>query len=340
MNLNNIGSARASWLPRLPRQAMAALLATLAALAVLAAAPARADTFPDKPIRIIFPFAPGGGGDFVARFIAQRLTEALGQTVYVENRPGAGGMTGTDSGVRMAGDGYNLILISNSYTVNPSVYNVKFDPVNDVTPIVQISQGPLLIVTNPKFPAKTTQELIALAKAKPGFINFASGGVGSIVHFASELFASMAKVKMTHVPYKSTGLAVTDVIGGQVDLSFSSTATALQSVKTGMLHAVAVTGKQRLAALPDVPTVAESGLPGYEVTLWHGLIGPKDMPRPVVERINREVNKILQMPETAKRLESEGVVPAGGSPEDFKRLIAKEVTTWKKVAVDAGVKAD
>jgi tripartite-type tricarboxylate transporter receptor subunit TctC len=322
------------------RFARAALALAGAAAAGLPAMAQAADTFPDKPIRIIFPFAPGGGGDFVARFIAQRLTEALGQSVYVENRPGAGGMTGTDAGVRMAPDGYNLILISNSYTVNPSVYKVKFDPVGDITPIVQISQGPLLIVTNPKFPAKTTQDLIALAKAKPGSINFGSGGVGSVVHFAAERFASMAGVKMTHVPYKSTGLAVTDVIGGQVDLSFSSTASSLQSVKSGMLHAVAVTGKERLPALPDVPTVAESGLPGYEVTLWHGLIGPKDMPPAVVQRINIEVNKILKMPETAKRLESEGVVPAGGSPADFKRLISQEVTVWKQVAQDAGVKAN
>jgi tripartite-type tricarboxylate transporter receptor subunit TctC len=311
-----------------------------AALALLALcmAPASAETFPTKPIRIIFPFAPGGGGDFIARFIAQHLSESLGQAVYVDNRPGAGGMTGTDLGVRSDPDGYTLVLISNSYTVNPSVYNIKFDPIADVTPIALIDESPLLIVANPKFPAKTTRALIDQAKAAPDSITFSSGGVGSVVHFAAELFSNMAGIKMLHIPYKSTGLAVNDVIGGEVNLSFSSTASSLQSVKNGMLNAIAVTGNTRLAALPDVPTVQKSGLPAYNTILWHGLIGPKDMPKPIVDRLNKEINKILQMPETAKHLESQGVEPSWGSPDDFRDLIKKEVTTWKKVAHDANVK--
>jgi tripartite-type tricarboxylate transporter receptor subunit TctC len=315
-----------------------ALRAALAA-ACLAAAPAwSADTYPSRPIRIVFPFATGGGGDFVARFIAQKLTVALGQTVFVENRPGAGGMIGTEYTLREPGDGYTLLLISNSYTVNPSVYKIKFDPINDITPVVQISQGPLIIASHPSFAPKTTRELIALGKAKPGSIDYATGGVGSLIHLATELFAEKAGIKMTHVPYKSTGQAVTDVIGGQVNLSFSSTAAALAQIKAGQLRAIATTGAERLPALPDVPTVAESGLPGYEVILWHGLIGPKNMPREAVERINREVNKILQDPETAARLASEGVSPAGGSPEKFHTQIENEVSTWKKVAEAAGIR--
>jgi tripartite-type tricarboxylate transporter receptor subunit TctC len=322
-------------------QGYAAFAALLAALILAGPQPAHAeDKFPQKPIRIVFPFAPGGGGDFIAHFIAQKLTEQLHSSVYVENRPGAGGMTGTDAALRMPGDGYTLILISNSYTVNPSVYKIKFDPVKDITPIAQLSQGPLIIAANPKFKPNTVQELIAAARAKPGSINFGTSGVGSLVQFATVLFDTMAGIEMTHVPYKSTGLAITDLIGGQVDLSFASTAAALQPVKNGMLKAIATTGPTRLAALPDVPTVEEAGVPGYQVILWHGLIGPKDMPKAVVERLNSEINKILKDPETAKRLESEGVVPAGGPPEAFGRLIEKEVVTWKKVAVDAGVKPE
>lgn len=310
----------------------------LIAATVMTVAPVHAQPYPDKPIRIVFPFAPGGGGDFVARFIAQQLTNELGQTVFVENRPGAGGMMGTQYAMQEPADGYTLLLISNSYTVNPSVYDIKFDALKDVTPIVQISQGPLLIVSNPAFPAKTTRELIDLAKAKPGTINFSSGGVGSVVHLATELFDTMAGIKMTHVPYKSTGLGVNDVIGGQVDLSFSSTAAALQQVKAGRLHPIAVTGDTRLPALPNVPTVAESGLPGYEVILWHGLIGPKNMPRKVVDRLNHAVNKILKMKDTATKLASEGVSPAGGTPEKFQAQIGKEIGIWMKVVQTAGVK--
>ncbi len=298
-----------------------------------------AQSYPSKPIRIVFPFATGGGGDFVARFIAQRLSETLRQSVYVENRPGAGGLTGSDMAIREPADGYTLLLISNSYTVNPSVYNVKFDPIKGITPIARISEGPLMIVANPAFKPSTTKELISAAKAEPGKFNFASGGTGSVVHLAAERFGSMADIKMTHVPYKSTGQAITDVIGGQVDLVFASTASALAYVNAGKLKPIAVTGMKRLASLPHVPTVNESGLPGYEVILWHGLIGPKNMPPEIVARLNDAIQKILKMPETAQRLESEGVVPAvDGTPAKFEALIKEEVGIWAKVAAGAGIK--
>lgn len=313
----------------------------LAAVAILGASPAAlAQQYPTKPVRIIVPFAPGGGSDFIARFIAQRLGAGLGQQAIVENKPGAGGMLGIEAGVKSPPDGYTLTLIASSYTVNPSIYKFSFDPVSDITPIIQLSQGPLLVVVRPSLPVKSTQELIALAKTKPGQINFASSGQGSVIHMATELFQSMAGIKMNHIPYKGTGPALTDTIGGQTDVFFSSTATAMPHVQSGKLRAIAVTSAKRIAALPNVPTVAESGLPGYEVTLWHGLIGPKGLPRPIVERLNGEATKALKLKETAAQLQNDGVAPAGGTPEQFLARIKKEIGVWRKVAAAAGVKAE
>jgi tripartite-type tricarboxylate transporter receptor subunit TctC len=316
---------------------MKAFVALLLSITLL---PAYAQTYPTKPVRIIVPFAPGGGSDFIARFMAQKLSATLGAQVIVENKPGAGGVIGIEQGIKAPADGYTLVLIASSYTVNPSVYKLNFDPVTDITPIVQLSQGPLLVVVNPSVPVKTAKDLIALAKAKPGNINFASPGQGSVIHMATEYFDSMAKVKMNHIPYKGTGPALTDTIAGQTQVLFSSTATALPHVKSGKLRAIGVTTAKRIPALPDVPTVAESGLPGYEVVLWHGLIGPKGLPKAVVDRIGGEVNKTLKQPETASQLENDGVAPAGGTPEQFAAQIRKEIGVWKKVAADAGVKAE
>ena len=300
----------------------------------------QAQQYPAKPVRIVVPFAPGGGSDFIARFMAQRLTAALGQQVIVENKPGAGGMLGITQGVQSPADGYTLTLIASSYTVNPSIYKFSFDPVADITPIVQLSQGPLLVVVRPSLAVKSTQDLVAMAKAKPGQINFASSGQGSVIHMATELFQTMAGIKMNHIPYKGTGPALTDTIGGQTDVFFSSTATAVPQVQAGKLRAIAVTSSKRIAALPDVPTVNESGVKGYDVILWHGLIGPKGLPKAVVERINGEANKALKVKETAEQLQSDGVAPAGGTPAQFLAQIKKEIGVWKKVAADAGVKAE
>src|SRR6267378_734223 len=319
------------------------VLGSLAAIAaaMLGVSPAAiAQQYPTKPVRIIVPFAPGGGSDFIARFTAHRLTAALGWQVIVENRPGAGGLLGIESGVKADPDGYTLTLINSSYTVNPALYPIKFDPLNDITPVIQVAQGPLLVVANPKLPVKTTKELIALAKSKPGQISFASAGQGSTSHMAAELFMSTAGIKMNHIPYKGTGPALTDTIGGQTEIFFSSTATALPHVQSGKLRPIAVTTAKRIAALPEVPTVAESGVSGYEVVIWYGLIGPKGLPRPIVERINGEVTKVLQIKQTAEQLQSDGVVPAGGTPEQFHAQIRKEIDIWRKVAAAAGVKAE
>src|SRR5262245_35219798 len=313
-------------------------------LALLAAALlpllAAAQSYPSKPVRIIVPFAPGGGSDFIARFTAQRLSGPFGQQVIVENRPGAGGLLGIEAGVKADPDGYTFTLIASSYTVNPALYALKYDPVADITPVVQISQGPMLVVVNPKVPAKTAVDLIKLAKAKPGTLNFASAGQGSITHMACELFAHMAGIKMNHIPYKGTGPALTDTISGQTDLFCTSTATALPHVKAGRLRALAVTTANRLPTEPEVPTLAESGVKGYDVPIWHGLIAPKGMPKAAVDKMNAEVNKLLKVKETGEQLATDGVAPKGGTPEAFRDQIRREVDLWKKTVAATGVKAE
>ena len=307
---------------------------------IIASAPVSAQPYPSRPIKIVVPFAPGGGSDFIARFIAQRLSTAVGQPVIVDNRPGAGGTVGIDAGLAAPADGYTVVLIASSYTTNTVIYKIKYDPVSDVTPIIQLSQGPMVIVTNTNFAPKSTKEIIALAKAKPGEVTFASAGTGSITHMAGELFASMAGVKMNHIPYKGTGPAMTDTIGGQTNLFFATTAGALPQIAGGKLKAIAVTTSTRLPALPDVPTVAESGLPGYDVAIWHGLIGPKGMPKEAVTRLNAEINKILTLKDTAEQLLKDGVFPAGGTQEQFSAQIKKELTVWKKLMAEGNIKPE
>ncbi len=315
-------------------------LARLGAAIILASVPALAQQYPAKPVKIVVAFPPGGGNDFVARFIAARLSASLGQQFVVENRPGAGGTIGVEIGLKAPPDGYTLTLISNSYTVNPSLYKLRFDPVADMTPVIQISQGPYVIVVHPSLPVRSLSELIRLAKEKPESINFASSGQGSVAHLATELFASMAGFKLNHVPYKGTGPALTDTIGGQTNALFGSVTTTLPHVRAGRLRALAVTTGRRLAAEPEIPTVAEAGVPGYEIVLWHGLIGPKGLPAPIVERLNAEVTKVLNLKDTADQLKNDGVSPAGGQPEQFREAIRREIETWRKVVSDAGVKAE
>jgi len=310
-----------------------------AALATLAA-PAAAQTYPAKPIRIIAPFAPGGGTDFIARVAATKLTEALGQQVIVDNRPGAGGTLGAELGAKAPPDGYTLTLIAGSYAVNPSLYKIPYDPAADITPVIQLSQGPLLIVVHPSLPVKTAKDLIALAKSKPGGLTYASSGQGSIVHLATELFSDMAGIKMVHIPYKGTGPAITDTISGQTQVLFGSMAVTLPQTKNGRLKPVAVTTAKRSDVLPNVLTVSESGIKGYEVILWHGLIGPKNLPKPVLDRLNGELNKILSNKDMQDKLAGDGVAAAGGTPEQFGALIKKDIEQWRKVVQKAGVKAE
>jgi tripartite-type tricarboxylate transporter receptor subunit TctC len=315
---------------------VAALIGLLAAVVCSLARP---QAYPAKPVRIIVPFAPGGGTDLMARFIAQRLAAASAGSFFVDNKPGAGGLIGIESGVKAAPDGYTLLVVSSSYSVNPALYKLGFDPVADITPIIQISRGPQLLVVHPALPVNSLQELIALAKQRPGAISFASAGQGSITHVATELLCSLTGMKMTHVPYKGTGPALTDTVAGHTDVFLSAPSALLPYVKSGRLRALAVTTRTRAAALPDVPTIEESGFPGFETILWHGLIGPKGIPQNIVEQLRAEVNAILGTKEAAEHLRDDAAVPAGGSAEQFRDQIRNEILLWHKVAEDAGIHA-
>jgi len=317
---------------------------TIAALATLAAVSSGTawaqQPWPAKPIRFVAPFAPGGGTDFIGRVAAQKLTEAIKQQVIVENRPGAGGSLGAEIGAKAPPDGYTFTIIAGSYSVNPSIYKLAFDPVNDITPVIQFSQGPLVIVSHPSLPAKNAKELIAIAKTKPGQLNYATSGQGSIVHLATELFCMMAGVKMTHIPYKGTGPALTDTMAGHTQLLWGSAAAAVPQVKNGKLKAIGVSTMKRISALPDVPTVNEAGLKGYDVILWHGLVAPKGLSQSIVERVNGELNKSLKAKDMEEKLAADGVSPAGGTPQQFGALIKRDIDTWAKVVKQAGVKAE
>jgi len=310
------------------------------ALFVAASGAAVAQQYPTKPIRFVAPFAPGGGTDFIARVAAQKLNEALKTPVIVENRPGAGGTLGAELGARAAPDGYTFTVIAGSYAVNPSLYKLAFDPVNDVTPVIQFSQGPFLIVVHPSLPIKTMKDLIALGKSKPDGLSYATSGQGSIVHLSTELFLFMAGIKAVHIPYKGTGPALTDTMAGNTQFLFGSIAATLPIVKQGRLRAVAVTTAKRSPALPDIPTVAESGVKGYDVILWHGLIGPKNLPRPIVDRVNGALNKALTAKDMAEKLATDGVAAAGGTPEQFAAIIKRDIEVWRGVVKRAGVKAE
>jgi tripartite-type tricarboxylate transporter receptor subunit TctC len=309
-----------------------------AALALAVSTAAIAQQYPAKPVRIVVPFAPGGGSDFTGRLIAAKLTERVGSSFIVENRAGAGGNLGASEVVRAAPDGYTLLLISASYTVNPSVYKLAFDPVNDITPIIQISGGPYVVAVHPSVKANTLAEFVELAKKEPEKLAYGTSGSGSIMHVASEYFLDSAKIKVLHVPYKGTGPALQDTIGGQVQLIFGAIPATLPHVKAGRLRALAVTTAKRVAAAPDLPTVAESGYPGYEVTNWHGLVAPKGVPKDVVDRLNREINALIQAEDMKKHMETEGLEPAGGTPARFGEILKSEAARWAKVVQQAGIK--
>ena len=296
--------------------------------------------YPTKPIRVVAPFAPGGGTDLIARVAAQKMTESLGQQAIVDNRPGAGGVLGAELGAKAPPDGYTFTLIAGSYAVNTSLFKLNFDPINDITPVIQLSQGPFLVVVHPSLPAKNIKELIAIAKAKPGQLTFASSGAGSITQLATELFADMAGIKMIHIPYKGTGPALTDTMAGQVQILFGSVGATLPQMSSGRLRAIAVTTAKRIPAAPNVPTIDESGVKGYNVILWHGLIAPKGLPRPILDRVNGDLNKALQSKEMQDRLAGDGVSAAGGTPEQFATLIKKDIEVWRAVVKKAGVKAE
>ena len=310
------------------------------AFGIFAAGLAPAQQYPTKPVRIVVPFAPGGGSDFIGRFIAQKLSERLGQQFIVDNRPGAGGNLGAELALKSPPDGYTLLLIAGSYTVNPSLYKLAFDSGNDISPIIQLSQGPFVVAVHPTVQAKTLKEFMELAKKQPDKFSYASAGQGSITHLASELFLDMGGLKVVHVPYKGTGPALNDSIAGNVQLIFGSVSTTLQHIKSGRLRGLAVTTSKRISAMPELPTVAESGVPGYDVILWHGLVGPKGMPKAVVDRLNSEAAQILKSKAMEDLLAADGVTPAGGTPEQFQTLIKSDIERWRKVVERAHIKLE
>lgn len=310
------------------------------ALALAAAASAPAQQYPVRPVRIIVPFAAGGGSDFVARLTGQKLAEALGQQVIVDNRPGGGASIGIELGIRAAPDGYTLVQITPSYTINPTVRPVRFDALTDYTPIVLEGKGPLVVLAHPSLPARDARQLIALAKGKPGEIIYGTAGQGTIIHLATELFLHMGGVKMNHVPYKGGAPALVDLMAGQIQLVWSPPQTGLPHARAGRLRAIGMTSAARSKAEPDIPTIAESGLPGYEATNWHGLIGPKGLPRPIVDRLNAELRKIVAHTDMEKILQANGIDPAGGTPEQLHDYLRREVEQWRKVIKAANIKVE
>jgi tripartite-type tricarboxylate transporter receptor subunit TctC len=312
-----------------------------AVLAGLSAA-ALAQAYPTHPVRLVVPFPAGGTTDILARAVAQQLTESLGQSFVVDNRPGAGGNIGADIVAKSPPDGYTLVMGTvGTHAINPSLYSkMPYDHVKDFVPIVLVAGVPNVLEVNTSVPVHTVNDLIKLAKEKPGQINFASSGAGTSIHLSGELFKTMAGVDMTHVPYKGSAPAITDLIGGQVQVMFDNLPSSLAQIKAGKLRAVAVTSLKRAPALPDVPTLNESGLPGFEASSWFGILGPAGTPPAVVTRINAEVNKWLQSPDAREKLLAQGAEAAGGTPESFVAHIKSETEKWAKVVKASGAKVD
>lgn len=316
------------------RRTVTALAAASVALALFAPFGASAqDAWPNRPVRIVVPFAPGGTTDVVARAIARDLTELWGQSVIVENRGGAGGNIGAEVVAKAPPDGYTLLMTSGSiFTVNPHMYaKLPFDPKKDFVPVTNVAAGPQLVVVNPSVPAKNLKEFIAYAKANPRKLNFGSAGIGSQVHMAAESFVDAAGIEVTHVPYKGEGPSYTDLVAGSIQLMVGNIAAAAPFVTSGRLRALAVTGSKRSQLLPDVPTVAESGLPGFENTGWFGFMLPAGTPQPIVDKIHRDTVKVLDQTEMKARLFVQGMVPVGNTPAEFAKAIEQESARWAKV---------
>jgi len=310
----------------------------LAAAAV--AGPASAQTYPDKPVRMVVAFAPAGGTDIVARLVAPRMAELFGQSVVVENRAGAGGVIGTENVAKAAPDGYTTLMVTmGNLAVNPYLYSMRVDVQRDLKPVSKVVEVQFALLVHPSVPAKTLREFIDLAKARPGHLTYSSSGIGGGPHLAGELFDSLAGTKLTHVPYKGSGQSLSDLIGGQVSGSFDSLLQALPYVRDGRLRALAILGSERSPLLPDVPTVAEAGVPGYEFTNWYGLVAPAGTPQPVVEKLNGAVRQVLGQPDIRRKLEDMGARVVGDSPEAFGKFIATENTKWEKVIRAAKITA-
>ena len=307
----------------------------------LSAGSALAQTYPTKPIKIIVPFGPGGFTDVVARILGVKLGESLGQSIVIENKPGAGSMIGTDQVAKSAPDGHTLLIVSSTHVISPWIYkNVPYDPIKSFTPVTKLVDSPYVLLTNPKVPAKNVQEFIALAKAQPDKIHYASSGNGSAQHLIGGLFASMTKTQLKHVPYRSSNLATTDVVAGVVESSFAGVPNALSQVPNGRLNALAVTSAKRIPQLPNVPTMQEAGVPGYDATIWLALLAPAGTPPHIVNKLNTEIAKIMNTAETNKAMYEAGVEVSLSTPDALTQLMTSEMSKWGKVVKDAGIKLE
>jgi tripartite-type tricarboxylate transporter receptor subunit TctC len=308
---------------------------------LLAALPAWAQPFPSRPIKIIVPYGVGGPADIYARFLGARMQEPLGQTVVVENRPGGGAIVGTDAVAKSPPDGYTLLMMSNTHTVNETLIPKKpYDLMRDLAPITGVNYSDLLMVIHPSVPANNLQEFIALAKSKPRELNYASSGPGTPYHMAGELFKAMAGVDLVHVPYKGSDGARVGILGGQVQMMFDAITTMAQNARAGKIKALGTTGKVRSNVMPEVPTISEAGVPGYETGIWLGLMAPAGTPRAVLDRLNAEVNKVINSPDVRETWAKQGAVPMGMGIDQFDKFLREEIVKWAKVVKVSGAKVD
>jgi len=321
-----------------PRSAAMMLALVVAGAAGTVSAQAE---FPSKPIRFIVGFAPGGGTDIVARVIGQKLDETWRQRVIVDNRPGAAQIIASELTAKATPDGHTIFLASAGFTITPA-FNQKlpFDPIRDFSPIIMAASAPNVLVINPSFPARSVKEVLAAARAKPGQLNYGSGGLGAPSHLSGALFGALGQVQITHIPYKGSGPAMIDLLGGQLHLSFPDLSTALPHLKSGKLMALAVTTPQRSTFLPEIPTVEESGLPGYEASSWFAVMGPAGIPEDVVLKLNGAINRILNDPDMRTTLAAQGASAVGGTPQDLAKTVLNEIAKWKKVVSAAGIKTE
>ena len=312
-----------------------------AAMSCLLAASVQAQPYPSKPVRVVVPYPPGGPTDIVARVLFQQVAESTGQQFVIDNRAGAGGNIGAEHVAKSPADGYTVLIGTTAHAINMSLFkSLNYDVQKDLAPVSLLTQGPLVLVTHPQFPANSVKELIDMAKAKPGSLNFASSGNGQSTHLSAELFNSMAGTKMIHVPYKGSAPALSDLMSGQVGIMFDTTLSAMPFVRAGKLKALGVTSPQRTPAAPDVPTIAESGLPGYEVFAWNGVFVPAGTPKPIVAQLNEEIRKAMQLPQVRDKFSAQGFAASWNTPDQFGVFVRNEVDKWARTVKASGATLD
>jgi tripartite-type tricarboxylate transporter receptor subunit TctC len=310
-------------------------------LSLVLATPVAAQTYPNKPVRVVVPYPPGGPTDIVARVLFQQVSEATGRQFLVDNRAGAGGNIGAEIVAKAPADGYTLLIGTTAHAINMSLFkNLNYDVQKDLAPVSLLTQGPLVLVAHPQFPANSVKEVIELAKTKTGGLNFASSGNGQSTHLSAELFNTMAGIKMSHVPYKGSAPALTDVMSGQVDVMFDTTLSAMPFVKAGKLKALGLTSPVRSSAAPDVPTIAESGLPGYEVFAWNGVLVPAGTPKAIVQHLNDQIRKAMLLPQVKDKFSAQGFAASWNSPENFGVFLKNEVDKWSRTVKASGATLD